>query len=75
MAEPIKKTQTQTGVKDAYTQYWIDYLLHRFKALTQANPSRSKADIQKELVDWTLQNTDKIYSSFLTMKGNLQLSY
>jgi peptide subunit release factor RF-3 len=31
VAQPIKNTQTATGIKDAYMQYWIDYLLEQFK--------------------------------------------
>ncbi|KAF7377739.1 hypothetical protein MSAN_00196900 [Mycena sanguinolenta] len=30
---------------------------------------RTKQDIQEELIQWTAENRDKIYSPFLTMKG------
>ncbi|KAK6984545.1 hypothetical protein R3P38DRAFT_2575656 [Favolaschia claudopus] len=65
----VKTSQTETGVKDVYTQYWIDDLIKRFHELKQGDPARSNVDIQKELVQWALDNRDKIYSSFLTMNG------
>jgi hypothetical protein len=52
-----------------YTQYWIDDLITRFKELKKAAPDRAEKDISKELIQWTLDNRDKIYSPFLTMKG------
>ncbi|KAJ7734971.1 hypothetical protein B0H14DRAFT_3613787 [Mycena olivaceomarginata] len=54
--KPAKDSQTRTGVKDMYTQHWINHLLSRFK-------------ITAELVQWTLDNRDSIYSAFLTTKG------
>ncbi|KAJ7243992.1 hypothetical protein C8J57DRAFT_1452332 [Mycena rebaudengoi] len=65
----VKESQTNTGVKDTYTQFWIDNLLSRFKATRNAEPDRSVEDIQQELIQWTVENRDKIYSPFLTMKG------
>ncbi|KAJ7112273.1 hypothetical protein C8R44DRAFT_741961 [Mycena epipterygia] len=62
VAQPIKNSQTATGVKDAYTQHWIDHLLAQFTA-------RSNNEIQEELIQWTLDNEEKIYSGFLTLKG------
>ncbi|KAJ7143259.1 hypothetical protein C8R46DRAFT_1167848 [Mycena filopes] len=69
VASKVKESQTQTGVKDIYTQHWIDDLITRFKELKQGEPTRTDADIQEELVQWTLDNEDQIYSGFLTMKG------
>ncbi|KAJ7927350.1 hypothetical protein B0H13DRAFT_2229300 [Mycena leptocephala] len=51
--KPIKDLQTQTGVKDMYTQYWIDHLLSRFKEMKNNEPDRSNKDIQTELIQWT----------------------
>ncbi|KAJ7906752.1 hypothetical protein B0H13DRAFT_2233563 [Mycena leptocephala] len=69
VAQPIKNTQTGTGIKDAYTQYWIDYLLEQFKEKKGQSPPRSNTEIEEELIRWTLDNEDKIYSGFLTLKG------
>ncbi|KAJ7677630.1 hypothetical protein B0H17DRAFT_1161361 [Mycena rosella] len=69
VAQPIKNTQKDTGVKDAYTQHWIDHLLEQFKLKKEEKPGRTTTEIQEELIQWTLDNEDKIYSGFLTMKG------
>ncbi|KAJ6626610.1 hypothetical protein B0H10DRAFT_1941631 [Mycena sp. CBHHK59/15] len=69
VAQPIKNTQTDTGIKDAYTQYWIDYLLEQFKEKKTENPNRDSKEIQEELIQWTLDNEDRIYSGFLTLKA------
>jgi hypothetical protein len=69
IAKHVKDSQTDTGIKDVYTQYWIDDLITRFKELKKAAPDRAEKDISKELIQWTLDNRDKIYSPFLTMKG------
>jgi hypothetical protein len=65
----VKDSQTRTGVKDTYTQFWIDQLISRFKETKKNDPDRSVQDIQKELIQWTIDNREKIYSPFLTMKG------
>jgi hypothetical protein len=70
----VKESQTETGVKDAYTQHWIDDLLARFKEMRTNQPDRSEQDIQAELVQWTFDNRDKIYSAFLTTDGELHSS-
>jgi hypothetical protein len=67
----VKDSQTNTGVKDAFTQFWIDDIISRFKEMRKAEPDRSVQDIQKELIQWTLDNRDKIYSPFLTTAGGL----
>ncbi|KAJ7036123.1 hypothetical protein C8F04DRAFT_1339635 [Mycena alexandri] len=69
VAKPIKETQTATGVKDAYTQHWINYLLDQFSIKKTETLTRSNTEIQEELVQWTLDNEAKIYSGFLTLKG------
>ncbi|KAJ7670812.1 hypothetical protein DFH06DRAFT_1320737 [Mycena polygramma] len=69
VASHVKESQTRTGVKDVYTQHWIDGLISRFKELKRDEPDRTDEEIQTELVQWTLDNEEKIYSAFLTMKG------
>ncbi|KAJ7139371.1 hypothetical protein C8R44DRAFT_605476, partial [Mycena epipterygia] len=69
VVQPIKNSQTATGVKDAYTQHWINHLLAQFKEKKSENPARSNNEIQEELIQWTLDNEEKIYSGFLTLKG------
>ncbi|KAJ7487101.1 hypothetical protein FB451DRAFT_1026126 [Mycena latifolia] len=65
----VKDSQTETGVKDIYTQYWIDKLISHFKEMKKDEPDRSVEDIRAELVQWTVDSRDQIYGPFLTMKG------
>ncbi|KAJ7250963.1 hypothetical protein C8J57DRAFT_1437578 [Mycena rebaudengoi] len=60
----VKDSQTRTGVKDTYTQFWIDQLISRFKEMKKNDPDRSVQDVQKELIQWTIDNREKIYSCF-----------
>ncbi|KAI0696508.1 hypothetical protein BC835DRAFT_1405920 [Cytidiella melzeri] len=69
VAQRIKDIQTATGMKDAYSQFWIDHLIERGKAMKAEDPSRSSEDIQTELCLWVTNHTADIYSGFLTLKG------
>ncbi|KAJ7671105.1 hypothetical protein B0H14DRAFT_3178540 [Mycena olivaceomarginata] len=69
VSKPVKASQTETGVKDTYTQFWIDGLITRFQQMKKEEPDRSIEEIQEELIQWTVDNRDKLYSPFLTMKG------
>ncbi|KAJ7820467.1 hypothetical protein B0H14DRAFT_3735670 [Mycena olivaceomarginata] len=60
VAKHVEDAQRTTGVKDAYTQHWIEYLLEQYKQ-KKAEGQRPK-DIESQLVQWTLNNEDKIYS-------------
>ncbi|KAF7343179.1 hypothetical protein MVEN_01749100 [Mycena venus] len=68
VAKPVKNSQTLTGVKDVYAQYWIEELLSRFKEMKKDDPKRSNSDIEQELISWTEANGEKIYNPFLTTK-------
>ncbi|KAJ7450619.1 hypothetical protein FB451DRAFT_1186723 [Mycena latifolia] len=57
----VKDSQTETGVKDIYTQYWIDKLILRFKEMKKDEPYRSVEDIRAELIQWTVDSRDQIY--------------
>ncbi|KAF8206039.1 hypothetical protein K438DRAFT_2092296 [Mycena galopus ATCC 62051] len=64
VAAPIKDTQTTTGIKDPYTQFWINDTLSCFKSLVRATPCLSPAEIQQELLDWVKKNRDKMKNPF-----------
>ncbi|KAJ7117794.1 hypothetical protein C8R44DRAFT_832375 [Mycena epipterygia] len=64
----VKARQTDTGVKDAYTNYWIKDLLRRSHELKKEDPNLDSADIVKELMDWVKENESTIYNPFLSMK-------
>lgn len=70
VAQTVDNMQTATGVKDAFTQHWIDDLIERSRNLRKVHPERSATDIQKELMAWVLENKDTIYNPFLTLKGD-----
>jgi hypothetical protein len=57
-----------------YTQHWINHLLSRFSEMKTAEPDRLNEEITAELVQWTLDNRDSIYSAFLTTKGTFNYS-
>lgn len=69
MASTVEKLQTDTGVKDAFTQYWIDNLISRARNLKKAHPQRRPVEIQEELMVWVNENKAVIYNPFLTLKG------
>ncbi|KAJ7687158.1 hypothetical protein B0H17DRAFT_1160505 [Mycena rosella] len=52
VSKHVKDKQTETGVKDIYTQYWIDELIARFKEMKKDEPNRPADAIQAELVQW-----------------------
>ncbi|KAI0080576.1 hypothetical protein K474DRAFT_1721483 [Panus rudis PR-1116 ss-1] len=68
--EPVQADQTSSGVKDGYSQYWIDHLLQRFQEMKTREPSRPREEIQKELEDSNEAIADEVkYNPFLLMKG------
>lgn len=77
VAQTVKDMQTETGIKDAFTQHWIEDLIERSWKLHQAEPQRSAVDIQSELFDWVTSNEDMIYNPFLKLKGMVcvEISY
>jgi len=69
ISQNVKNQQTKTGVKDAYTQYWIDSLIEQARTLRKANPRRTAADIQSELLTWVQEHKSEIYNPFLKLDG------
>ncbi|KAJ6610918.1 hypothetical protein B0H10DRAFT_2165978 [Mycena sp. CBHHK59/15] len=69
VSKRVQELQTQTGVKDVYTQYWIELILVRAAEMRRQNPDASEAAIESELIQWTRDNEEKFYSPFLTLKG------
>ncbi|KAJ7202681.1 hypothetical protein B0H12DRAFT_1243992 [Mycena haematopus] len=65
----VETRQTETGVKDAYTNYWINDLLQRSRELKKSNPTLESADIVKQLRDWVVANESTIYNPFLSVRG------
>ncbi|KAF8918454.1 hypothetical protein CPB85DRAFT_1468926 [Mucidula mucida] len=70
VAQHVKDSQSATGIKDAYAQHWIQDLISRFHA-TKSDPKNTKTpeEIKADLIQWVMDNRDKIYSGFLTTDG------
>lgn len=72
----VKLRQRESGVKDAYTQFWIDDLIKRARAKKIEQPELSEDDIQADLMTWVHANTDIIYNPFFTLPGMIpHISY
>lgn len=71
IAQTIENMQMATGVKDPFTQYWIEDLIEWAQNLQKANPACSAIDIQEELMAWVLANKDMVYNSFLTLNSKM----
>ncbi|KAJ6548493.1 hypothetical protein B0H19DRAFT_1265321 [Mycena capillaripes] len=69
VSKRVQELQTQTGVKEVYTQYWIEQILARAAEMRQQDPDVSEAAIKSKLIQWTRENEEKLYSPFLTLKG------
>lgn len=69
VAKSVQTQQTKSGIKDTYTQHWIDFLIVRARTLQKEHPERIAADIQKELLIWVEEHKSDIYNPFLTLDG------
>lgn len=69
IAQNVQNQQTKNGVKDAYTQFWIDDLIARARILRKSHPERTPLDIQAELLTWVHEHKSDIYNPFLTLDG------
>ncbi|TFK31168.1 hypothetical protein BDQ12DRAFT_672071 [Crucibulum laeve] len=64
-----KEEQTKIGVKDAFSQHWIDNLMDRAHEAMKSNPLHPITEIQDELFKWVDKNKNFIYNPLLTMRG------
>lgn len=60
--------QTETGVKDAYTQYWIEKLIGWSRERQSRPNAQSIDEIEAELMGFVRSNQKEIYNPFLTLK-------
>lgn len=67
VAQHVKDLQTATGVKDSYTQYWIEQLLER--ARTMKNMGYTQQAIYDELKRWVEDNMSMLLNPFFTLDG------
>ncbi|KAF8953953.1 hypothetical protein BDZ97DRAFT_1766967, partial [Flammula alnicola] len=69
IAQNVQNQQTKNGIKDGYTQFWIEHLIDRARTLRKNHPGRTTVDIQTELLTWVHENKSDIYNPFLTLDG------
>jgi len=69
VAQTVIDQQTDSGVKDAYTQFWINQLIDQAREMKSNEPSQSMESIATELHVWVAANEDKIYNPFLSHPG------
>ncbi|KAL1942832.1 hypothetical protein VTO73DRAFT_5072 [Trametes versicolor] len=65
----VRTRQTETGVKDPYTEHAIGELIKRAREEKKNNPERTHKEIQTDLLAWVDANEEAIYNPFLTMPG------
>ncbi|KAI0778011.1 hypothetical protein BD413DRAFT_683781 [Trametes elegans] len=65
----VRKKQTDTGVKDPYTEHAITDLLKRARTQKADHPERTSKEIQRDLLEWVDKHVDAVYNPFLTMPG------
>ena len=69
IAQNVQNQQTKNGIKDAYTQFWIDDLIARARILRKNHPERTALDIEAGLLTWVHGHKSDIYNRFLTLDG------
>ncbi|PPQ93847.1 hypothetical protein CVT25_013556 [Psilocybe cyanescens] len=69
VAISVQNQQTKNGVKDGYTQFWIDDLIARARTLRKNHPERESTNIQAELLAWIHERESDVYNPFLTLDG------
>ena len=65
----VKDLQTETGVKDTFTQYWIEKFIDKARETQKIQPLRPPHEIQAEIMAWVDVNKPAVYNSFLMMPG------
>jgi hypothetical protein len=73
VAQNVQDQQTKNGIKDGYTQFWIDDLIAHARRLRKHHPGRTTANIQDELLTWVHKNKNDIYNPFLTMDSRFRV--
>jgi hypothetical protein len=66
VAAPVQAKQKETGVKDSYTQSWIDHLIDLSRE-RQKN-GKGKQLVESELMRWVNDHSSAVYNPFLTLK-------
>ncbi|TEB03984.1 hypothetical protein FA13DRAFT_1807811 [Coprinellus micaceus] len=68
VALTVTTRQTETGVKDVYTQFWIEWLIQWSQEQQKCREGQSLEEIKAELMDLIESDHDSVYNPFLTLK-------
>jgi hypothetical protein len=52
VAVRVSEIQTETGIKDKVTEYWIELLLKKANGIRNENPRVTSDELQKTLTEW-----------------------
>jgi hypothetical protein len=66
VAAPVAKKQTDTGIKDAYTQFWIEKLIDISRK--RQKQGQTVKQIEKDLMSFVDTHSDAVYNPYLTLK-------
>ncbi|EKM74296.1 hypothetical protein AGABI1DRAFT_103438 [Agaricus bisporus var. burnettii JB137-S8] len=64
-AQRVKEMQSASGVKDSFTQHWIDYFLSHSRSFHKENPTVAPERIQAILQGWVSGNSSLVYNPYL----------
>ncbi|THU89472.1 hypothetical protein K435DRAFT_821397 [Dendrothele bispora CBS 962.96] len=65
----IEDRQRDSGVKDVFTQYWINHLIESYRSERVKAPDRPLTEIVCKVETFVKENEDRMYSGFLTLQG------
>jgi hypothetical protein len=68
VAATVAKMQTDTGVKDSYTQFWIEQLIEWSRERQKRGDGPSLDVIEAELMSFAQAHPNAVYNPFLTLK-------
>ena len=69
LAQTVKDLQTNSGVKDAFAQHWIDELIECSQAMQKGQLQHPVSQIQDKLMAWISTKKAAVYNPFLTLIG------
>ncbi|TFK29556.1 hypothetical protein FA15DRAFT_677776 [Coprinopsis marcescibilis] len=68
IADRVIKSQKTTGVKDSYTQYWVEKIIDWSRERQNQEDGRPVKVIREELEAFAQTHADAVYSPFLTLR-------
>lgn len=69
VARRVEICQTSSGVKDSYTQHWIEMTINQSRTMRKSRPTAAINEIKDELNKWLGGQSNIMYNPFLELKG------